>query len=99
MRAVLTCDDVPGRNLHGLVSIDWPVLCADKVLYAGDAIAIVAADSEEIAAQALELIRVEYEELPAVTSASMPFSLVRQSCTKAGPTETCSNTSRSKREM
>ena len=66
---VLTHEDVPGRNLHGLVSIDWPVLCGDKVLYAGDAIAIVAADSEEIAARALELIRVEYEELPAVTSA------------------------------
>jgi len=67
--AVLTHKDVPGRNLHGLVSFDWPVLCRDKILYAGDAIAIVAADSEEIAARALELVRVEYEELPAVTSA------------------------------
>jgi len=69
VHAVLTHKDVPGRNLHGLVSFDWPVLCRDKVLYAGDAIAIVAADSEEIAARALELIRFEYEELPAVTSA------------------------------
>jgi len=69
VHAVLTHKDVPGRNLHGLVSVDWPVLCADKVLYAGDAIAIVAADSEEVAARALELIQVEYEELPAVTSA------------------------------
>jgi xanthine dehydrogenase molybdenum-binding subunit len=67
--AVLTHEDVPGRNLHGLVTVDWPVLCGEKARYAGDAIAIVAAISEEIAAAALGLIRVEQEELPAVTSA------------------------------
>jgi xanthine dehydrogenase molybdenum-binding subunit len=69
VRAVLTHEDIPGRNLHGLVTVDWPVLCGDKVRYAGDAIAIVAANNEETAAAALDLIRVEYEELPAVTSA------------------------------
>jgi xanthine dehydrogenase molybdenum-binding subunit len=67
--AVLTHEDIPGRNLHGLVTVDWPVLCADKVRYAGDAVAIVAAECEEVAARALELIRVEYQELPAVTDA------------------------------
>ena len=69
VRAVLTHEDVPGRNLHGIVDLDWPVLCVDKVRYSGDAVAIVAADSEAIAAQALDLIRVDYEELPAVTDA------------------------------
>ncbi len=69
VRAVLTHEDVPGRNLHGLVTIDWPVLCADKVRYAGDAVALVAADSEETASEAVELIRVEYENLPTVSSA------------------------------
>ncbi len=69
MQAVLTADDVPGRNLHGIVTLDWPVLCADKVRYTGDAVAIVAADSEAIAEHALGLIRVEYEDLEAVTSA------------------------------
>ena len=67
VRAVLTHEDVPGRNAHGVVSIDWPVLCGRKVRYAGDAVAIVAADTEEIATAALDLIAVEYEELPAVT--------------------------------
>jgi CO/xanthine dehydrogenase Mo-binding subunit/aerobic-type carbon monoxide dehydrogenase small subunit (CoxS/CutS family) len=67
--AVLTHDDVPGRNLHGIVDLDWPVLCGDKVRYSGDAVAIVAADSEIIAARALELIRVDYEPLTAVTDA------------------------------
>lgn len=69
VHAVLTHEDVPGRNLHGLVTIDWPVLCADKVLYAGDAVAIVAADDEETASQALELIRVDYKDLPTVSDA------------------------------
>ncbi len=67
VHAVLTHEDVPGRNAHGVVSIDWPVLCGRKVRYAGDAVAIVAADSHAIATAALDLIEVEYEELPAVT--------------------------------
>ena len=69
VHAVLTHKDIPGRNLHGLVTIDWPVLCGDKVRYSGDAVAIVAADTEEIAAAALGLIYIDYEELPAVTDA------------------------------
>ncbi|MCP5089968.1 MAG: molybdopterin-dependent oxidoreductase [Gammaproteobacteria bacterium] len=67
VHSVLTHEDVRGRNAHGVVSIDWPVLCGRKVRYVGDAIAIVAAETEEIAAAALELIDVDFEELPAVT--------------------------------
>ncbi len=69
VHAVLTHADIPGRNAHGVVTIDWPVLCGRKVRYVGDAVAIVAADSERVAAEAIELIRVDYEELPAVTDA------------------------------
>jgi len=58
VHAVLTHEDVPGRNRHGLVFPDWPVLCDDKVRYAGDAVALVAADTPEIARQALALIQV-----------------------------------------
>jgi len=67
VHAVLTHEDIPGRNAHGVVSADWPVLCGDKVRYVGDAVAIVAAETGEIAAAALDLIDVEYEELPAIT--------------------------------
>jgi selenium-dependent xanthine dehydrogenase len=68
VRAVLTAEDVPGENLHGLVYFDWPVLCAvgEKVRYMGDAVAIVAADTQEIADNALDLIEVDYEPLPVV---------------------------------
>jgi xanthine dehydrogenase molybdenum-binding subunit len=63
---VLTADDIPGRKDCGVHEIDWPVLCYDKVRYVGDAIALVAAESEEVAAKALELIEVDYEPLPVV---------------------------------
>jgi xanthine dehydrogenase molybdenum-binding subunit len=66
VRAVLTADDVPGENIHGLVYLDWDVLCKVKVRYMGDAVAIVAADTQEIADQALDLIEVDYEPLPVV---------------------------------
>ncbi|MFN8531459.1 MAG: molybdopterin cofactor-binding domain-containing protein [Anaerolineae bacterium] len=66
VRAVLTHEDVPGENLHGLVYRDWPVLCGDVVRYVGDAVAIVAADTQEIADAALGLIHVKYEALSVV---------------------------------
>lgn len=66
VRAVLTHSDVPGQNIHGLVYADWPVLCGDAVRYMGDAVAIVAADTPEIADEALKLIQVEYQPLPVV---------------------------------
>ena len=69
VHAVLTHADVPGHKRHGLVIDDWPVLCADKVRYAGDAIAVVAADSEDIAAAAVDLIDVEFDELRVVADA------------------------------
>jgi len=68
VRAVLTAKDVPGRNGFGAVIPDQPVICGDKARYVGDGVALVAAETEEIAVQALELIEVEYEPLPAVFS-------------------------------
>jgi xanthine dehydrogenase molybdopterin-binding subunit B len=56
--AVLTARDVPGRNGFGAIIPDQPVICGDKVRYVGDAVALVAAETEKIAQQALELIEV-----------------------------------------
>jgi len=66
--AVLTAEDIPGQKNHGLARPDWPVLAYNKVRYLGDAIAIVAAEREEIAEEALELIEVKYEPLPVISS-------------------------------
>jgi len=43
-----------------------PVLCWDRVRYVGDRVAAVAAETADAAEEALRLIEVEYEELPAV---------------------------------
>jgi selenium-dependent xanthine dehydrogenase len=67
--AALTHEDIPGAKNHGLIIDDWPVLCYDKVRYVGDAVAIVAAESQEIARQALDLIAVDYDTLPVVADA------------------------------
>ena len=64
--AVLTAKDVPGRNGFGSNIPDQPVVCEDKVRFVGDGVALVAAETEELASKALSLIEVEYEPLPAV---------------------------------
>jgi CO/xanthine dehydrogenase Mo-binding subunit len=64
--AVLTDQDIPGRNSFGVFIPDQPVICSDKVRFVGDGVALIAAESEEIANKALSLIDVEYEPLPAI---------------------------------
>jgi CO/xanthine dehydrogenase Mo-binding subunit len=63
VRAVLTGADVKDIYVGTRVK-DQPVLAYDKVRMGGDAVAAVAADSEEIAEEAIGLIDVQYEELP-----------------------------------
>lgn len=63
--AIITAQDVP-NNRFGFTHLDQPVLVEDRVRYRGDAIAAVAAESVEAAAEAVSLIEVEYEPLPAV---------------------------------
>ncbi len=63
VRAVLTHEDIPAW--------EWGIpkhirVLDKKVRYVGDAVAMVAADTLEIAEEALELISVEYKPLPAV---------------------------------
>ncbi len=68
VRAVLTASDLKAEKNHGLVVFDWPVMVGvgEQVRTVGDALAIVAADTREIATQALDLIIVDLEEQPAV---------------------------------
>ncbi len=65
VRAVITGKDVPERRSGGFV-FDQHVLACNVVRYIGDPVAAVAADTIEIAEEALELIEVQYEEMPAV---------------------------------
>jgi len=68
--AVLTGDDLASRSdlqpYFGPVYRDQPILAIDKVRFVGDPVAAVAAVDLDAAREALALIDVEYEELPAV---------------------------------
>jgi 4-hydroxybenzoyl-CoA reductase alpha subunit len=67
VHAVVTGKDTSGFKAGGISAQgDEPYLALDKVRFIGDAVAAVAAIDAEAAAEALDLIRVEYEELPAV---------------------------------
>lgn len=69
----MTARDVP-VNEYGLIFSDQPVLCgpgsdkkgADVARFEGDQVALVIAESTEIAEKALNLIKVEYQDLPVV---------------------------------
>ncbi|HAM40982.1 MAG TPA: hypothetical protein DCP69_06500 [Candidatus Omnitrophica bacterium] len=65
VRAVITGKDIPGHFMGKLIR-DMPVLCWEVVRFVGDRVAAVAADTPDAAEDALGLIDVEYEELPAV---------------------------------
>jgi CO/xanthine dehydrogenase Mo-binding subunit len=65
VKAIITGKDVAGIKI-GRRIYDMPVLAEDIVRYAGEKIAAVAADSEESAERACELIEIEYEEMAPV---------------------------------
>ncbi len=67
VHCVLLADDVPGKKTYGLEFADQPVLASDRVRYAGEPVAILAAGDPETARRAAEKIKVDYEVVPAVT--------------------------------
>lgn len=67
VKAVLTGDDAP-PNMWGVHHKERHVLAKGVVRYCGEEVAAVAALTDEIARDALDLIQVEYEELPAILS-------------------------------
>ncbi len=67
VEAVLTAQDIPGEKVIGIVVKNQAILAADKVRYLGDGVALVAAQTRDIAEAAVRLIKVEYEPLPVVS--------------------------------
>ncbi len=65
VKAVITAEDLPDGR-YGPFIKDEPVLARTKVRYIGEPVAAVAATNADAAEEALGLIDVEYEELPAV---------------------------------
>lgn len=67
--AVLTSNDIAGPNRQGIVFKDQPVLVDSTIRYAGDPVALVVAEDRDRARQALDLITLDYDPLPAVFEA------------------------------
>jgi CO/xanthine dehydrogenase Mo-binding subunit len=67
VRKVITGTDFPGIAVGFMKTYaDRPPIALDKVRHFGEAVAAVAAVEEDIAEEALNLIKVDYEQLPAV---------------------------------
>lgn len=64
---VATARDVPGENAFGIAIQDQPVLCADRVRYQGDAVALVGAESPRAARAGAERVRIDWEVLESIT--------------------------------
>jgi CO/xanthine dehydrogenase Mo-binding subunit len=72
--AVFTAKDVP-VNEYGLIVPDQPVLCGpgsskpfgNRVRFVGDQVALIIAETEEIATHGRDLIDIDYEDLPVIT--------------------------------
>src|SRR5450759_3167310 len=63
---VLTAKDVPGVNRFGQIIHDFRIFADDKIRYHGDVVAVVVAETREIAIRAAQLVKVNAEPLPAV---------------------------------
>ena len=60
---VYTAQDVPGSRYVGLIVNDWPILVAEgeETRFVGDVLAVVVADSQQLAREAAQLVEVDYE--------------------------------------
>jgi CO/xanthine dehydrogenase Mo-binding subunit len=68
--AVVTAESVAPVDVRfGHISRDHPALAAGKVLYHGEPVALVVAETRRAAEKGARLVRVEYEDLPAVIDA------------------------------
>ncbi len=68
VQAVLTATDLPNLKPFGMVLADQEVIVRQTARYLGDVVALVAAESPEVAEEALLRIEVQYQPLPAVFS-------------------------------
>lgn len=90
---IFTADDIPGERFVGLILKDWPLMikAGETTRYIGDVLAGVVAETEEIAREALKLIKVTYEIYTPVTD---PHKAILPEASKVHPNrdnllETC----------
>ena len=69
MRGIFTANDLPQPvPRYGPVYADRPMLASGETKFSGEPVAVVVADTEDAADTAARLVRIDFEELPAVLS-------------------------------
>ena len=101
MKAVITGETLAGRNLAWMTTLSGDtqaVLATDKVRFQGQEVAFVVAEDRYSARDALEMIDVEYEPLPAVVDARRALDagapVIRDDLARLGAPTTTSSTGR-----
>jgi aldehyde oxidoreductase len=81
---IITADDIPGNRFVGLIFKDWPLMIktGETTRYIGDVLAGVVAETEEIAREAVKLIKVTYEVFKPVTD---PHEAIKPRALKVHP--------------
>ncbi len=65
---ILTYKDIPGENQIGAIIQDEELFAENEVHFIGEPIALIVAESKRIARDAKKLVKIEIEELPAITT-------------------------------
>jgi xanthine dehydrogenase large subunit len=71
---IYTAADIPGRNEIGGIIADEPLLADGLVQFQGQPIALIVAESEEIAAEALALVQITIDPLPVIVDPREAFA-------------------------
>ena len=82
VEAVVTAKDIQGPSVMLNCRPQPDIFVKDTVRFVGEAIAVVAAASEDIASEAVKRIKVEYEQLPPVLN---PLEAMKDSSAKLYP--------------
>ena len=65
---VATCDDIPAQKVFGILQEQQQILAREEVFYAGDPVAVVYAETLQVAEEAAKLVKVDMTELPGIFS-------------------------------
>jgi xanthine dehydrogenase large subunit len=77
MVAIYTADDLPGKNLFGAIICDEPVLPKEKLLYVGQPVVIVAAESRDVLEKARRLVKIKATASEPILSIERAIELKR----------------------
>jgi len=67
VKTILSFDDIPGENQMGPIVHDEQCLAENEVLFIGQAVLLIAAETKDIALEAEKQIEIEYETMEAIT--------------------------------